>query len=86
VVAGLPVISSSIGGIPDYVVPGKNGLLASPGNGPEFFEAIRRACSHPLFSQGAVDPATFAQTRDYLSPERMAQNFLTAYRAALEKT
>ncbi len=84
VVAGVPVISSNIGGIPDYVFPGKNGFLGSPGDEAEFIEAIRQACSHPLFSKGRVDPATHAQTRDYLSPERMARNFLEAYKAALQ--
>jgi glycosyltransferase involved in cell wall biosynthesis len=84
VVAGVPVISSNVGGIPDYVFPGENGFLASPGNEPEFLEAIRRACSHPLFSRGKVEPATYARTLEYLSPERMEQNFLGAYRAALQ--
>jgi glycosyltransferase involved in cell wall biosynthesis len=86
VVAGLPVIASNVGGIPDYVFPEKNGLLAAPGSESEFLEAIRRACVHPLFSKGAVDPETLARTRDYLSPERMARNFLGAYEAALESS
>jgi hypothetical protein len=44
---------------------------------------IRAACAHPLFGKGLVDAETLAQTRDYLSPERMAQNFLKAYQVAL---
>jgi len=85
VVAGVPVISSSVGGIPDYVFHGKNGLLAAPGNQTEFLDAIRQACRHPLFSRGMVDAETYMQTSDYLSPERMAGNFLAAYSAALQK-
>jgi glycosyltransferase involved in cell wall biosynthesis len=84
VVAGVPVISSNVGGIPDYVFAGKNGFLGTPGSETEFIESIRRACSHPLFSKGGVDPTTHAQTRDYLSAERMAKNFMTAYQAALQ--
>jgi hypothetical protein len=64
------------------VFPGKNGFLATPGNQTEFLEAIRRACMHPLFSKGALDAVTHTQTRAYLSPQRMAHNFLAAYGAA----
>jgi len=53
-------------------------------NFAEFLEAIRRACAHPLFSKGVVEPDILAATRDYLSPQRMARNFLMAYEAALE--
>jgi glycosyltransferase involved in cell wall biosynthesis len=82
-VAGLPVVASSVGGIPDYVIPGKNGFLFPPADGAEFIGAIKAACSHPLFRQGRVEEETLAKTRAYLSPERMAQNFLKAYEACL---
>ena len=85
VVAGLPVVASSVGGIPDYVFPGKNGLLFPPSDLAEFVRAIKSACAHPLFGQGRVDEETLAQTRAYLSPERMGRNFLKAYEAALAK-
>ena len=83
VVAGMPVVASSVGGIPDYVVPGKNGLLVAPGHLPELVKALREACAHPLFSRGQVESQTLEQMRTYLSPEQMAGNFLQAYRAAL---
>jgi glycosyltransferase involved in cell wall biosynthesis len=83
VVAGVPIVASRVGGIPDYVFPGKNGLLFPPGDLPEFIAAIRSACVHPLFSRGLVETETLAQTRAYLSPERMAKHFLAAYEAAL---
>ena len=83
VVAGVPVVASSVGGIPDYVVPGKNGLLFPAGDLNAFVQAIRSACAHPLLGKGLVDPTTLAAERDYLSPEVMAKNFLRAYEAAL---
>lgn len=83
VVAGVPVVASSVGGIPDYVMPGKNGMLFNAGDLPGLVQALRAACAHPLFRQGQVDPETLAQMRDYLSPEQMARNFLRAYAAAL---
>jgi glycosyltransferase involved in cell wall biosynthesis len=83
VVAGVPVVAASVGGVPDYVFPEKNGLLFPHGDLPEFIRQIKLACAHPLFSRGAVEPETLARTRAYLSPERMAENFLKAYETAL---
>jgi glycosyltransferase involved in cell wall biosynthesis len=79
VVAGIPVVASEIGGIPDYVFPNKNGLLFEPNDLTGFVAAIRAACAHPLFREGKVDPQTLHETRDYLSPERMARSFRRAY-------
>jgi len=83
VVAGVPVVASNVGGVPDYVVPDKNGLMFPPGDLPNFVQAIRSACAHPLFSRGLVEAETLAQMRAYLSPQRMAKGFLAAYQTAL---
>lgn len=82
VVAGLPVVAAEIGGIPDYVVPQKNGLLFPVGDLEAFVQVLRMACAHPLFSNGLVEAETLAQERDYLSPALMARKFLAAYEAA----
>ncbi|HRT55378.1 MAG TPA: glycosyltransferase family 4 protein [Candidatus Paceibacterota bacterium] len=79
VIAGVPVIGSAMGGIPDYVAPGKNGLIFPPGDLEGFTNAIRQACAHPLFSRGQVDPAALADVRERLSPRRMADGFLQIY-------
>ena len=83
VVAGIPVVAASVGGIPDYVVHGKNGLLFPSGDQQAFVSALREACGHPLFSKGRVDEETWAVQRDYLSPELMAKKFFAAYESAL---
>lgn len=83
-VAGLPVVGARVGGIPDYLIHGKNGLLFPVGDLDGFVTAIREACAHPLFGRGQIDPESLMQTRAYLSPERMALNFLNAYKLALE--
>jgi glycosyltransferase involved in cell wall biosynthesis len=84
VVAGVPVVASQVGGIPDYVQPLKNGMMFPPGDLQRFVDAIRTARKHPLFSRGQVEQASLASSRDYLSPARMAQNFLSAYDLLLE--
>jgi glycosyltransferase involved in cell wall biosynthesis len=85
VVAGLPVVGSRIGGILDYVIPGRNGMTFESENLQEFVEAIKAAVAHPLLGQGKVDPETLAKMREYLSPSRMADGFLRAYHTVLKK-
>ena len=84
VVAGVPVVASAVGGVMDYVVPGKNGLVFPAGNLDALVEAVRAAAAHPLFRQGRVAPETLQQMREYLSPSRMADGFLAAYRRVAE--
>jgi glycosyltransferase involved in cell wall biosynthesis len=80
VVAGLPVLASSVGGIVDYVWPDKNGILFSPDSLPEVVSAIRSVSRHPLFALGAVEPEALARARKALSPALMADKFVAIYR------
>jgi glycosyltransferase involved in cell wall biosynthesis len=82
-VAGVPVVASAVGGIPDYITHGANGLLFPPGDLDGLTQSLREALRHPRFSRGEVEPATWQRVRDYLSPERMAGRFLEAYDIAL---
>ena len=79
VVAGVPVVASNVGGIPDYVIPGGNGFLFDSGDKAGLVAMIRAAVRHPLFSRGLVTPASLAKHREYLSPTRMAALFLSVY-------
>ena len=57
--------------VPDYVIPGENGILFDSGNLEGCVRSIREACAHPLFGQGQVNPETLTRMRAYLSPETM---------------
>jgi glycosyltransferase involved in cell wall biosynthesis len=81
VVAGVPVVASAIGGILDYVWPGRNGILFPSENVTECVQALRAACAHPLFRQGQVEPAALNEVREYLSPRRMGERFLEIYQS-----
>jgi glycosyltransferase involved in cell wall biosynthesis len=83
VVSGVPVVASAIGGVVDYVIPDKNGLLCRSGDAVNLEEQLRLACRHPLFARGAVDPATLARMRAYLSPAEMNRRFFAAYEETL---
>ena len=45
--AGLPLISTRVGGIPEIIEDGKNGLLVSPKNPDALAEAIKRLVASP---------------------------------------
>ncbi len=83
-VAGVPVVASCTGGVPDYIKEGMNGLFFPIGNLRALIASMVAACNHPLFRHGRVDQETFHQTRAYLSPQRMAENFAAAYQACRE--
>ena len=79
VVAGVPVVASDVGGIPDHVIPGRNGVLFKSGDLNDFIKAIRQACHHPLFRFGRVAPESLVASRACLSPVRMGERFLETY-------
>jgi glycosyltransferase involved in cell wall biosynthesis len=81
--AGLPVVATNVGGIPDYIFSDQNGVLCAPNSAEEFTAAIRAAARHPHFLRGEVDAATLVRVREYLSPKLMARRFLETYRLAL---
>ena len=48
--AGCPVIASAVGGIPDLVVDGMNGLLVPPGDAQALARAMRRVLRDPALA------------------------------------
>jgi glycosyltransferase involved in cell wall biosynthesis len=85
VVAGVPVIGSAVGGIVDYVIPDKNGLLFNSDNVVQFTAQLQQAIHHPLFSAGMVDADALSKARSYLSVQNMANRFIEAYEIATRR-
>jgi glycosyltransferase involved in cell wall biosynthesis len=83
VVAGVPVVATRTGGIPDYVFPGRNGLLFASGDPEDCAVRLREAMEHPLLGKGKVEEETLLRVREYLSAETMARKFRDAYDVAL---
>jgi glycosyltransferase involved in cell wall biosynthesis len=59
--AGIPVIGSNVGGIPEQIDTGRNGALFEPGNARALRECIRRVIDEPqVISQWALNlPSSF---------------------------
>jgi glycosyltransferase involved in cell wall biosynthesis len=79
-VAGVPVLGSRMGGIPDYITNDLNGMVFEPGDLDGFCSTIMSACRHPLFRKGHVDQARLTKAREHLSPTVMADRFAAIYR------
>jgi glycosyltransferase involved in cell wall biosynthesis len=59
--AGVPVVSTAVGGVPDLVRHGHNGLLTPPGDEGALADAIRQAMRpdvHARLRRGAADSAS----------------------------
>ncbi|MGZ8940686.1 MAG: glycosyltransferase family 4 protein, partial [Limisphaerales bacterium] len=83
VVAGVPVVATNTGGIPDYVFPEQNGYLFESGNVIDCRQKLKQVLAHPLFSRGQVEEKALLKVRDYLSARMMAEKFREGYAAAL---
>jgi len=56
--AGVPVVSTAVGGVPELIEHGRNGYLTKPGDPDELADAILRAMrpeNHVLLREGARD-------------------------------
>lgn len=84
VVAGVPVIATSVGGIPDYVEHRENGWLIPAAEPALLAQAIREWHQHATLGRGEVSATTLTRTREELSPARMAGGFIAAYQAVLK--
>jgi len=63
--AGLPVIASAVGGIPELVTEGHDGFVVPPGNIEALSQAIRRLAENPALTQRlALAARVTAQTHD----------------------
>ena len=64
---GTPVIASSVGGVPELVHDGENGLLVAPGDVGELVGAIRRVIGEPALRERLAAGA--APSVEQLGPE-----------------
>ncbi|HEX6994021.1 MAG TPA: glycosyltransferase family 4 protein [Gammaproteobacteria bacterium] len=75
---GLPIVATSVGGIPDLVVDGENGILIAEDDSDALAAAIARLFSDAAL-RDAIARANRLRARDY-QPEIMTARYLELYR------
>ena len=78
--AGLPVVSTRVGGVPDTVVDGVTGVLVPPDDAPRLAQAIDSLLECPC-SLRAIGAAGRAVQQRSFSLARMSQMYLQLYQA-----
>jgi glycosyltransferase involved in cell wall biosynthesis len=76
---GLPVVASRIGGIPEYVLDGRTGLLFEPGDAEELARQVRRLIDDPQLRR-TLSTAARAWALERFSPEARLPEWLDLYR------
>ena len=82
--AGLPVVASGVGGVPELVVDGETGLLVPPGDPSRLAAAIQRLLEDPALRDrlGAAGRARVAECFDL---DRCRREHLALYRRELAR-
>jgi glycosyltransferase involved in cell wall biosynthesis len=78
--AGVPVVASAVGGIPDVVKHGVNGLLVAPGDELDLLRAMRRLLREPQLA-AALGAAGRETVRAKHSPEQVLAQLGEVYAA-----
>jgi glycosyltransferase involved in cell wall biosynthesis len=79
--AGVPVLASRIGALPELVEDGESGLLAAPDDVPAWRAAVERLCEDAESERMGARAKRLWQER--YSPERGLENLEQAYRSSL---
>ncbi len=79
--AGVPIVATEVGGIPDIVHHDSTGLLVPPGDALALAEALKCLHDMPALCRRLVDAA--AAQLDLYTPAAMAAAYMTLYEQAL---
>lgn len=80
--AGLPVIATAVGGVPELVDSRRHGLLVPPGNQAEFTSAMRAVLDNANW-RAAMAGAARARALEAFNVDRMAEGYARLYQTAL---
>jgi glycosyltransferase involved in cell wall biosynthesis len=77
---GLPVVASRVGGIPEIVDPGRNGMLVDPGDADQLAAALSHLVERPELRQEMGRQARSDAVERH-STERQLERYLDVYRS-----
>jgi glycosyltransferase involved in cell wall biosynthesis len=83
--AGLPVVATSVGGVPEVVVDGENAILVPPDDPGALAVAIRRLLDDPQLRR-RLGQSGRRRALERFSPQTMATAFLALYARLLQDT
>ena len=82
--AGMPVIATAVGGTPEVVTDGDNGLLIPPRDAAALAEALERLLADPAWAQRLGANAR-AHVREHYSLDRLGREINEIYEELVEK-
>jgi glycosyltransferase involved in cell wall biosynthesis len=77
--AGLPVVGTAVGGVPEVVVPGRTGFLVPGGRGEELVRAVAELLADPARAR-AMGRAGRRRVEERFSLEAMLAAYAALYR------
>jgi glycosyltransferase involved in cell wall biosynthesis len=80
--AGLPIVSSAVGGVPKIVVDGENGMLFPNGDTSALTTALRTVLANPKMA-AKMAASGLAIVRQRYSLDRMSNDYETRYRSLI---
>ena len=83
--AGLPVIATGVGGVPELVESGAQGLLVPAGDREGFAAAMKTLLHNAETRQGMGDAAQARAAREF-RVERMVEGYANLYRETVQKS
>ncbi len=79
---GLPIIATEVGGLPDLIHPGLNGLLVSPGRPDQLASAIHQLITDPQMRR-SMQMRSFRLAQENFDIEKLVLRLLDVYKALL---
>jgi glycosyltransferase involved in cell wall biosynthesis len=83
--AGVPVLATSVGGVPELIQDGTNGCLVPPRDVDALVSRLRVLLCDPAL-RNRIGLAGFAHARDHFGPDQMIASFAQLYDELLDTT